>query len=71
VLITSRLEVPIRNGFCNISAGEHHDFILHDMEAAIVNHDIFIFLEHQMGLIGQECVLELAGRASKLLDGWL
>ena len=24
------------------------------MEAAIVNHDIFIFLEHQMGLIGQE-----------------
>jgi hypothetical protein len=54
VLITSRPEVPIRNGFCNISAGEHHGFILHDIEAAIVNHDIFIFLEHQMGLIGQE-----------------
>ena len=54
VLITSRPKVPIRNGFHKISDGEHHDFILHDMEAAIVDHDIFIFLEHQMGLIGQE-----------------
>ncbi|KAH8594887.1 putative WD-repeat protein [Bisporella sp. PMI_857] len=56
-LITSRPEVPIRNGFCKISDAEHHDFILHDMEAAIVDHDIFIFLEHQMGLIGQEWCL--------------
>lgn len=57
VLITSRPEVPIRNGFCKISDAEHYDFILHDMEAAIVDHDIFIFLEHQMGLIGQEWCL--------------
>jgi hypothetical protein len=57
VLITSRPEVPIRNGFCKISDTEHHDFILHDIEAAIVDHDIFIFLEHQMGLIGQEWCL--------------
>jgi hypothetical protein len=57
VLITSRPEVPIRNGFCKIPDAEHHDFILHDIEAAIVDHDIFIFLEHQIGLIRQEWCL--------------
>ncbi|KUJ18887.1 uncharacterized protein LY89DRAFT_582416, partial [Mollisia scopiformis] len=57
VLITSRSEVPIRTGFCKISDAEHHAFILHDMETAIVDHDIFVFLEHHIGLIGQEWCL--------------
>jgi hypothetical protein len=57
VLITSRPELPIRNGFRKILNVEHRDFILHEMEAAIVDHDIFIFLEHQMGLISQEWCL--------------
>jgi hypothetical protein len=54
VLITSRPEVPIRYGFCQIPNAEHRDFILHDIEAAIVDHDIFIFLDHEIGSIGQE-----------------
>jgi hypothetical protein len=54
VLIISRLEVPIRYGFCQIPNAEHCDFILHDIEAAIVDHDIFIFLEHEIRSIGQE-----------------
>ena len=36
VLITSRPEVPIRYGFCQIPDAEHHDFILHDIELHVV-----------------------------------
>jgi hypothetical protein len=57
VLITSRPEVPIRYGFCQITNAEHRDFILHDIKAAIVDHDIFIFLYHEMGSIGREWAL--------------
>jgi hypothetical protein len=54
VLITSRPEVPIRYGFCQIPNAEHRDFILHDIEAAIVDHDISIFLQYELRSIGQE-----------------
>jgi hypothetical protein len=57
VLVTSRPEVPIRYGFCQIPNAEHHDFILHNIEAATVDHDIFVFLHHEMGSIGQEWAL--------------
>ena len=54
VLITSRPEVPIRYSFCQIPNVEHRDFILHDIEAAIVDHDISIFLNYELRLIGQQ-----------------
>ena len=54
VLITSRPEVPIRYGFCQIPDAEHCDFILHDIEAAIVDRDIFIFLNYELTSIGRE-----------------
>jgi hypothetical protein len=54
VLITSRPEVPIRYGFCQIPNAEHCDFILHDIEAAIVDHDISTFLNYELRSIGQE-----------------
>ncbi|KAH6667462.1 vegetative incompatibility protein HET-E-1 [Halenospora varia] len=57
VLITSRPEVPIRYGFCQIPHTEHHGFILHNIEAAIVDHDIFTFLDYEMRSIGQEWAL--------------
>jgi hypothetical protein len=54
VLITSRPEVPIRYGFCQIPNTKQRDFILHNIEAAIVDHNISIFLKHELRLIGQE-----------------
>lgn len=54
VLITSRPEVPIRYGFCQIPDAEHRDFVLHDIEAPIVDHDISIFLDHELTSIGRE-----------------
>jgi hypothetical protein len=54
VLITSRPETPIRYGFDQMSEAEHCDFVLHNIEAAVVDQDILIFLEQQLRTIGQK-----------------
>jgi hypothetical protein len=57
VFLTSRPEVPIRNGFVSMSEAEHQDFILHSISPAIVDHDIRIFLEHSFKSIARERTL--------------
>ncbi|KAF1815014.1 hypothetical protein P152DRAFT_392310 [Eremomyces bilateralis CBS 781.70] len=54
IFLTSRPEIPIRFGFCQIPDTEHQDFILHNISPSIVDHDIAIFLEYNLTLIGQE-----------------
>jgi hypothetical protein len=54
VFLTSRPEVPIRYGFCQIPDTEHQDFVLHNISQSIIDHDISIFLEYNLRLIGQE-----------------
>jgi hypothetical protein len=54
VFLTSRPEVPIRNGFIQMPDAEHQDFVLHNISSAIVNDDIRIFLEHNLKLVAQE-----------------
>ena len=56
--MTSRREVPIRHGFCDIPEGEHEDFVLHNILLAIVDHDISIFLEYNLKVIRQERALD-------------
>jgi hypothetical protein len=58
ILVTSRPEIPISYGFSQIPDAELCDFILHDIEASIVDHDISIFLDHEMRSIGQEWSFE-------------
>jgi hypothetical protein len=53
VFLTSRPEVPIRNGFIQMADAEHQDFVLHDVSSSIVDHDIRIFLEHNLKLVAQ------------------
>lgn len=57
VFLTSRPEVPIRNGFKDIPGAKHQDFVIHQIEPAIVNNDICTFLEHHLKLIALECYL--------------
>ena len=57
VLLTSRPEIPIRHGICAIPKAEHQDFALHSIQPTIVNHDISLFLEYNLGIIGQEWTL--------------
>jgi hypothetical protein len=54
VMIASRPEVLIRYGFRQIPDIKHRDFILHDIEAAVVDHDISTFLDYEMRSIRQE-----------------
>jgi hypothetical protein len=57
VFLTSRPEVPIRHGIRAIPQDERQDFVLHDIQLAIINHDITLFLEYHLGIIGQEWTL--------------
>jgi len=61
VFLTSRPEVPIRNGFVQIPDAAHQDFILHNISSSIVDHDIRIFLR---------CELELIASKHNLSAGW-
>jgi DNA-binding CsgD family transcriptional regulator len=54
VLLTSRPEIPIRHGFSQIPDAQHQDFVLHNVLPTIVNHDISLFLEYNMGTIRQK-----------------
>jgi len=58
VFLTSRPDIPIRHGFCQIPDTEHKDFILHSISPSIVDHDISIFLEYNLSIIRQECCLD-------------
>ena len=54
VLVTSRPEIPIRLGFRAISGSVHEDFVLHKISAAVIRHDITIFLRHELDKIKEE-----------------
>jgi hypothetical protein len=58
VLLTSRPEVPIRHGFYEMPDSKHQDVVLHNISRSIVNHDIALFLQHNLQLIARECYLD-------------
>ena len=58
LFLTSRPEIPIRYGFCQILDTEYQDFILHNISPSIIDHDISLFLKHDLSLIAQEKSLE-------------
>ncbi|OBT39270.1 hypothetical protein VE00_10180 [Pseudogymnoascus sp. WSF 3629] len=57
VFLTSRPEIPIRHGIHRIPQADHQDFILQNIPPAIINHDVSLFLKHNLGTISQECSL--------------
>jgi hypothetical protein len=61
ILITSRPETPIYFSFHSIPMVTHQDFILHEISDSIIQRDIFIYLRHE---------LEIIGRKFDLPDGW-
>jgi hypothetical protein len=54
VFLTSRPEVSIRDGFNQMSKIDYHEFMLHRISPSIIDHDISIFLEYNLRLIGKE-----------------
>ena len=55
IFITSRPETPIRLGFRNdIPASDHEDFILHHISQPTIEHDITVFLHHELEQIWRD-----------------
>jgi hypothetical protein len=54
VLVTSRPETPVRLGFGDISVTVHEDFVLHNIDQSIIEHDISIFLKHELKSIKEK-----------------
>lgn len=52
--ITSRPEIPIRCSFFQIPLVERQMFVLHDILPAVVDHDISVFFENNLGMIRTE-----------------
>ena len=59
VFVTSRPEFPIRLGFKKMWDGTYQDLILHHIPKETVEHDIALFLEHELKVISEERSLPL------------
>jgi hypothetical protein len=58
VFLTSRPEIPIRSGFHQVPDTEHQVFVLHNISPSTVDHDISLYLQYDLSLIGQERCLD-------------
>ncbi|KAF2192944.1 vegetative incompatibility protein HET-E-1 [Zopfia rhizophila CBS 207.26] len=54
VFVTSRPELPIRLGFKQVSDGTYQDLILHNIPKETIEHDIALFLAHELGVIREQ-----------------
>ncbi|KAK0632942.1 hypothetical protein B0T14DRAFT_542129 [Immersiella caudata] len=66
--VTSRPELPIRNGFGEIQ-GEYQDVALHRIPEPIVGHDISAFLRYELARIGDKYNSQ-APKGLQLPPGW-
>jgi NACHT domain len=67
VFLTNRPKIPIRHGFYQIPEAEHKDFVLHNISPSIVDHDISIFLEYTLSVIGQDWLLDAAWPGAEVI----
>jgi hypothetical protein len=54
VFVTSRPELPIRLGFSDVSGGTYQDLVLHQLPESIIEHDLTVFLNHELAKIRHE-----------------
>ncbi|KAI9775933.1 MAG: hypothetical protein M1839_000722 [Geoglossum umbratile] len=54
IFVTSRPELPIRFGFKKMPDGTYQDLILHKVPRRTIEHDIALFLQHQLGEIREQ-----------------
>ena len=57
VFVTSRPDLPIRLGFKQMSDGTYQDLILQNIPKETIEHDIAIFLEHELRVVSKQCSL--------------
>ena len=54
ILVTSRPELPIRLGFKQMADGTYQDLVLHEVPKRTIEHDICLFLEHELREIREQ-----------------
>ncbi|KAF5851816.1 hypothetical protein GGP41_000555 [Bipolaris sorokiniana] len=54
IMVTSRPELHIRLGFQAMPNGTYQDLVLHEVPRSTIEHDIRLFLEHELGRIRKE-----------------
>ena len=54
IFVTSRPELPIRLGFKQMLNGTYQDLILHEISNKTIQHDIALFLEHELRVISEQ-----------------
>ena len=59
VFVTSRPELPIRLGFNQMLDGTYQDLILHNIPQEAIEHDIALFLEHELKMVRKQRSLPL------------
>lgn len=57
IVVTSRPELHIRLGFREMPDGTYQDLVLHEVPRSTIEHDIRLFLEHELGVIRKEHTL--------------
>jgi hypothetical protein len=68
VFLTSRPEVPIQYGLGQVPDAERRDFLLHKVSPSIVDHDIRLFLEYRLNLIGEGDGQELGWPGAEVIQ---
>ncbi|KAI1668861.1 hypothetical protein L13192_06320 [Pyrenophora tritici-repentis] len=82
IVVTSRPELHIRLGFKKMLNGTYQDLVLHEVQRSTIEHDLRVFLEHELGEIreshdistewpAQHQVLSLAAEMSTSKSSWL
>ncbi|ENH99076.1 hypothetical protein COCC4DRAFT_66819 [Bipolaris maydis ATCC 48331] len=57
IVVTSRPELHIRLGFKEMPNGTYQDLVLHQVPRSMIEHDIRLFLEHELSIIRKERML--------------
>ncbi|KAK5988504.1 Vegetative incompatibility protein HET-E-1 [Cladobotryum mycophilum] len=68
IVATSRPELPIRLGFAKLK-GEYQDVILHEISKPVIEHDLAVFLRHELAII-RENYNETAQKHRQLDADW-
>jgi hypothetical protein len=68
VFLTSRPEVPIQFGLGQVPDAERRDFLLHKVSPSIIDHDIQLFLEYHLNLIGKNDGQELGWPGARVIQ---
>jgi hypothetical protein len=57
IVVTSRPELHIRLGFKKMPNGTYQDLVLHEVQRSTIEHDLRVFLEHELGEIRESHVI--------------